>query len=117
MTRRPQTQLSQQKDFVDLFTAISAYVTKHAYVMKHLSLTNSDQACAQSMGAASQLPGEGNARKVKGENPKRSNFGYMARLPVCKEVTGDILDTFRHLMNMEITNIKIVFMQLFVKNL
>ena len=41
------------------------------------------------------------------ENPKRPNFGYMARLHVrnYKEVPGDIPCTHRHLLGMAITNI------------
>ena len=51
---------------MDVLTAVLAFVTKHAFARKDLSVTSNDKAFTRSIGAASGLP-RANKR------PKREN--------------------------------------------
>ena len=48
-------------------------------------------------------------KRIRIRKSKKVEFGYMARLSVCKEIYGDILDTFPHLLDAGITNKRVCF--------
>ena len=66
--------LSQQKGSVEVFTALLACLTKHAYVRKYFCVTNNDKACTRSIGASSDLSRARKRPKVENAKIKKSRI-------------------------------------------